>query len=83
MMQKIRFQGQEYILIEGSAIATEEAYKNGIEAFAYLSSDGNIRRYCSIVGTHDDIEFLEEIPDIEMTIEGFANLVSGCGWPKI
>lgn len=57
-MQKIKFQDQEYILTDGGAIATKEAYESGEESFAFLSSDSNIRRYCEIIGTRDDIEFL-------------------------
>lgn len=44
MMQRIRFQDKEWILVEG-AITTEERYKDGIVSYAHLFDDGIIRRY--------------------------------------
>jgi len=79
MVQKIRFQGEDYILI-GGAITTPERYRSGTVSYAHLGNDGVIRRYHSEIGTKNDIEFLNEIEDIEPTIDGFLNILSGRSW---
>jgi len=79
MMQKIQFQGEDYILI-GGAITTPERYKSGTVSYAHLSKNGFIHRYNSKIGTKDDIKFLEEIEDIKPTTEGMLNLLSGKSW---
>ena len=79
MMQKIRFQGEDYILV-GGAIATPERYKSGTVSYAHLHEDGIIRRYHSEIGTKNDIEFLGDIEDIEATMDGFFNMLAGHSW---
>lgn len=72
-LKYIEFQGQKYLLV-GDAIATIEAFQNGQIGYAHVGEDGFIRRYGGIIGTKDDIEILGEV-DIEMTVEGIANLL--------
>lgn len=61
---RIKFQGQEFLLIgdkeTGGAIATQEAYENFDPSFAHLFPDGRILRHKSQIGTLKDIEFLSE-----------------------
>ncbi len=61
-MQKIRFKGQEYLLVEG-AIATPEQYENFLPSYAHLFENGEILRYGKLIGNKSDIEYLEEIED--------------------
>ena len=79
MMQRIKFQGTQYILV-GGAITTEERYKSGTVSFAHLGDDGIIRRYHEEIGTKADLEFLGEIEDVSPTPEGIANMLSGRSW---
>jgi hypothetical protein len=79
MMQKIRFQGEEYILVSG-AITTSERFQSGTVSYAHLHPNGKISRYGDIIGTRDDIEFLEEIEDIKPTLDGAINLLLGRSW---
>ena len=79
-MQKIRFQGQEYILTNGGAITTEENYREGKVSFAHLCSDSNIKRYGSVIGTYKDIEFLGKIPEIKFTAKAVVNLLTDPSW---
>jgi hypothetical protein len=55
---KVRFQGKEYIFVDG-AITTKEAYLNFDESYAHLYEDGAIRRYGQQIGTKEDLEFLK------------------------
>ena len=82
-MQRIKFQGQEYILTDGGAITTKEAYENGVESFAHLNVDSCIWRHGSVIGARADIEFLGEIPNVGITPEGIFNVLTGHGWPSI
>lgn len=65
----IEFHGDSYLLIgsletEGP-IATREQYKNGETSFAYLCSDGYVRRFNKVIGCRDDIIVTGET-EIEM-----------------
>lgn len=79
MIQKIKFQGEDYVLI-GGAITTPERFKNGIVSHAHLNSAGQIMQYGEQIGIKSDIEFLEEIENIKPTVNGFINLLSGRSW---
>ena len=62
---KIRFQGKEYLLItedikKGGAIATNEQYENFTGSYAHLFRDGTILQHGEIIGSIEDIEFLDE-----------------------
>ncbi len=71
-MPRLKFQGNEYILIgekvggewEG-AIATQEAYDNFQESFAHLMPDGRILRFSECIGDLEDIEWL----DVDMEVK--------------
>lgn len=78
-MKRIRFQGQEYILV-GGAITTEEAFYNGEMGYAHLGEDGLVRRFHSIIGSKNDIEILGDA-DVKMSVEGIINMLTGNGWP--
>ena len=64
--RKIRFQGKEYLLIEGvgdhnsGAIATPDQFNNFEDSTAHLCPDGRVMRYGMKIGTIDDVEFLED-----------------------
>ena len=79
MMQKIRFQDDEYILIDG-AIITPERYRSGTVSLAHLYDDGTIRRYRVTIATRGDIDFLCEIEDVKPTMERLLNLLRGWSW---
>ncbi len=61
---RLRFQGNEYLLINGrkdrkeGAIATQEEWDNFAPNFAHLMEDGRIMRYGQVIGTVADIEWL-------------------------
>lgn len=80
-MQKIKFRGEEFLLIAGRAITSEAVYKSGECSYAYLGGDGIVRRFCKEIGTEADIEYLgDPIPDdIEKSADWFANLL-GPSW---
>lgn len=79
MMQRIRFQGEEYILV-GGAITTPERYRSGTVSFAHLYPNGKILRYGVRIGVKDDIEYLEEIENVVPTEDGTLNLLMGKSW---
>lgn len=67
-MPKIKWNGQEYFLItsvrdgrrgRNGAIATESQYENFQTSTAHLFPNGEIKQYGEVVGTIDDIEFLQ------------------------
>lgn len=79
-MRRIKFQGRDYILTGYSdgAIATPEAYASFGESYAHLWPNGIIMRLHQRIGTIEDIEFLEEVPEAEelaMTKKGMASLL--------
>ena len=61
-LQRISFQGKEWVLVgtseHGGAIATKQAFEHGDESYAHLYSNGEIRRYGEVIGSHADITFL-------------------------
>jgi hypothetical protein len=71
MNQKVRFQGEEYIICggtveSGGAIATPEQYRSFSPSYAHLLSDGRILRLGQQIGTRDDLEVLgDDDTDIE------------------
>ena len=73
MMQKIRFQDKEYLFLDG-VIATEEQYRKGETAYAFLK-EKDVLRYHKVIGFKDDIEFIGEIEDIEPDPEAFFNIL--------
>ena len=78
-MKKIKFQGKEWLMVE-NAITTKEWYEAGIVSYAHLCENGDIKRYGTVVGTKDDIEFIGDVSDIEMGADGIGNLLTGRGW---
>lgn len=71
---KIIFEGNEYILVDGSAIGTKESFENGTISYAHLCPSGEIKRFHKVIGTKDDIiftgEFIEATPDFGDFMEG-------------
>ena len=61
-LPRIRFQGNEYLLIGdfacGGPLATEEQYRNMSPSYAFLMPDGVVMRYGDSIGHRDEIEFL-------------------------
>jgi len=84
MMIKVRFQEQEYFLTDGSlkasAIATAEAYEHGLCSYAYLCADGRILRFNKEIGVREDLEVLEEVPDLEPADDFLGNLFGDSSW---
>ena len=82
-VQKIRFQGLDFILtspddIQNTPIATIDTYSKGECSYAHLRN-GSIFRFNNQIGTIEDIEFGEEI-EIEIdALEAFAGLL-GDSW---
>ena len=77
--QKIRWQGEEYILV-GGAITTPERYAAFECSVAHLFEDGRIMQFKEQVGTEEDIEYLEEI---EVEGPGLHEVLQqnfGMGW---
>jgi hypothetical protein len=59
----IKFKGKRYLLIgskKKGAIATPRQFHNFEESYAFLYADGVVSRHGAIIGTIDDIVFLEE-----------------------
>jgi len=79
MMQKIKFQGEEWLLVDNS-ITTEDRFKHGIVSHAHICKDGIIRRYNQEIGAKDDIEIIEEIEDVEIASDGIENLLLHRSW---
>jgi hypothetical protein len=79
-MQKIKFRGKDYILVNNSSITTPERYRNGIVSYARLTPKGIITQYGVQIGIKSDIKFLDKIEDIEITYKGILNMTLGRGW---
>lgn len=66
-MYKIKFKDQDYFFIgdtpQDGAIALAEDYYNFAPSFAHLFPNGEIKRYNRIIGTREDIQFLEKVED--------------------
>lgn len=78
MIRKIRWMDKEWLLIgkDTGAITNKGHYRHGIISFAHLCEDGLITRHREVIGTKEDIEFLEEIPDIEPAEEAMGNMLN-------
>jgi hypothetical protein len=62
---RVRFQGEEYVFVgdrnePSGAIATREQYENNATSFAYLQPDGKIVSFFRVIGTVEDLEWLDE-----------------------
>ena len=61
---RIKFRGEEYVLIgglkSGGAIAKREDYENFRPSYAHLYPGGNIQRHHETIGWRDEIEVLGE-----------------------
>lgn len=64
-MYKILFKGDPFLFIgdtpSDGAIATEEQFENFLPSYAHLFPDGTVKRYNVVIGTRDDIQFLEKL----------------------
>ena len=61
---KIIFKGEPYLLIgdkNDGAIATQEQWDNFALNYAHLYDDGKVRRYSSVIGTKEDIVYLDQL----------------------
>lgn len=79
-VQKIKFKGNDYVLVNG-AIVTPKAFTQGKCGFAHLGDDGIIRRYHTIIGNKNDIEFLGEIT-VDVNVLEFFDGILGDTWPE-
>lgn len=63
MIRKIKLWGSEYWLIgdKDGAIATPDQYKNFECSYAHLFPNGEIKRFKKVIGSIQDIEFIEVI----------------------
>ncbi len=83
-VQKIRFNGLDFILPdgrEGSPVVTIDDYKQGKVSYAQLYPSGNIMQFGRQIGTIEDIEFGDFV-DIDMDLAEFASGFFGDSWPK-
>lgn len=61
---KLRFQGKEYLLVNGDgnrnegAIATEDEWNAFALNYAHLFEDGTIKRFGNVIGKREEIEWL-------------------------
>lgn len=64
-MWEIKFKGQDYLLVGDTdgAIASKEDYENFTPSFAHLFPDGTIKRYNSVIGKREDIQFLKRVEE--------------------
>jgi len=82
---KIRFQGEEYLLIgsiEDAPIAKEEDYRRGICGYAHVIGE-DVWRHGEIIGKSAGIEIVGEV-EIEMSLpeieESLANVLTHPSW---
>lgn len=75
--KKIRFQGEEYLLIgeTNGAIAKEDDYRHGRCSYAHLYPDGRILRFREQIGTIDDVEFLDDAKEMEVAPDALPNIL--------
>ena len=73
-VDRIEFQGTEYLLIDGGAIAPEEDFINGLPSFAHLHPDGKIRQQGFVIGFIEDIKTTEIDTGIEMGADAAENV---------
>ena len=80
---RIRFQGEEFILLgtieSGGAIAKLEQIQGFLPSHAMLSPCGKVQRYRQTVGARSDIDVIEEIESPE--IKSLAGLADP-GWDR-
>lgn len=62
---RVRFKGQEYLLIGdpfgGFALATRDQFENFEPSFAHVFDDGKIRQFGVVIGDKSE---LEEVPNV-------------------
>lgn len=56
---RIKYKGEELLCIEG-AICTEEQFMSFQPSIAHLFENGDILNYGEVIGSVNEIEFLEE-----------------------
>lgn len=78
-VQRIRFQGEEWILID-RLITTEEAFTNFEPPYAGISDDGFVMRYHQIIGTSDEIEVLGDAEHDGPTLDAVCENFDHPGW---
>lgn len=74
-IQKIRFEGKEWVLV-GGAITTPEAYRNFAPSYAHLFDDGRIVRWGKQIGARADIEFLGDADPMDVADEAVAAAIT-------
>ena len=81
MIERIKFQGREFILVDGGAIATEDDYKAGKCSYAHLCRDGLVRRFHEVIGDEEDVERLGEVKvDLGNPVEAIVNILTDSSW---
>ena len=71
MALNVKFQGREYVLVNG-AIATVEAFEAGEASYAHLCPDGVIRRFNQPIGVEADLEIGGEY-ECQQSDQGIAD----------
>lgn len=68
---RVNFNGKEFLFIgdpdDNGAIATQEQYENFDQSAAHLFSDGVIRSYGVPIGKKEDLEFIKNITNGEVS----------------
>lgn len=88
MYPRIRFQGQEYLLIgdsleTGGAIATAEQYAAGECSYAHLFPDGRVMRFRQVIGSVEDIELIGKAESpITNPLETLINALTHPSWNR-
>jgi len=75
-LEKIKFQGQEFLFCDG-AITNKEAYENGGVSFAHLCDNNEVMQFGKKIGVKSDIEFTGEFEDVKPTATAMLNLLEG------
>lgn len=67
----VKFKGKEFLFIgnpdDDGAIATKEQYENFEQSTAHLFADNVIRSFGREIGTRNDLEFIENVTDKEVS----------------
>jgi hypothetical protein len=83
-MTKVRFMGNEYLIVGslagGGAVATAEQYANGLCSFAHLYPGGEIKRFGKVIGSRDDLEVVAEVEPPEPADDAMQNVLVHRSW---
>lgn len=89
MVHRIKFKGEEYLLINDydddggvlcGAIATPTAYSLGEVSYAHLFPSGEVMRFEKVIGSVADVEVIERDVHPEVGKDAMFNTLFG-EWP--